>query len=103
MFAFKMARSARFVAFGCLRTNSRLPANIQQKYCDQGGSKALLTTTCPICFARSVCGPGGNPRKAPTFPHSRQDKLEIMEDEGILHEVKHFPCCLQEKYPCSCP
>jgi len=35
--------------------------------------------------------------------HSRQDKLEIIEDEGILHEVKHFPCCLQEKYPCSCP
>jgi hypothetical protein len=36
-------------------------------------------------------------------PHSRQDKLEIIEDEGILHEVKNFPCCLQEKYPCSCP
>jgi hypothetical protein len=35
--------------------------------------------------------------------HSRQDKLEIIEDEGILHEVKNFPCCLQEKYPCSCP
>ena len=35
--------------------------------------------------------------------HLRQDKLEIIEDEGILHEVKHFPCCLQEKYPCSCP
>src|SRR5262245_24970828 len=36
-------------------------------------------------------------------PHSRQDKLEIIEDEGILHEVNNFPCCLQEKYPCSCP
>jgi len=33
----------------------------------------------------------------------RQDKLEIIEDESILHEVKHFPCCLQEKSPCSCP
>ena len=39
----------------------------------------------------------------PLAPHLRQDKLEIIEDEGILHEVKHFPCCLQEKYPCSCP
>ena len=39
----------------------------------------------------------------PLVPHSRQDKLEILEDEGILHEVKHFPCCRQEKYPCSCP
>src|SRR5262245_6118447 len=37
------------------------------------------------------------------LPHSRQDKLEIIEDEGILHESHHFPCCLQEKYPCSCP
>ena len=36
-------------------------------------------------------------------PHRRQDKLEITEDEGILHEVKLFPCCLQEKCPCSCP
>jgi len=35
--------------------------------------------------------------------HSRQDKMEIIEDEGILHEVNNFPCCLQEKYPCSCP
>ena len=35
--------------------------------------------------------------------HSRQDKLEIIENEGILHEVKNVPCCLQEKYPCSCP
>src|SRR5215813_7097327 len=24
-------------------------------------------------------------------PHSRQDKLEIIEDEGILHESHHFP------------
>jgi TAT (twin-arginine translocation) pathway signal sequence len=37
------------------------------------------------------------------YGHSRQDKLEIIEEEGILHESKHFPCCLQEKYPCSCP
>ena len=28
---------------------------------------------------------------------------KIIENEGILHEVKNFPCCLQEKYPCSCP
>ena len=33
----------------------------------------------------------------------RQDKLQIIEDEGILHAVKNFPCCLQEKCPCSCP
>src|SRR5262249_52938235 len=46
--------------------------------------------------AQGGCGRGGG-------PHLRQDKLEIIEDEGILPEVKPFPCWLQEKYPCSCP
>ena len=31
--------------------------------------------------------------------HKRQDKMEIIENEGILHEVKIFPCGLQEKRP----
>jgi hypothetical protein len=48
----------------------------------------------------TVCSPRTGDRRE---PHSRQDKLDIIEDEGILHEVKHFPCCLQEKYPCRCP
>ena len=46
--AFKIARTARLVATGCFRTNSRFPATIQQKYWDQGRSMLLLTTTCPI-------------------------------------------------------
>jgi NitT/TauT family transport system substrate-binding protein len=37
----RIARSARFVATGCLRTNARLPASMQQKYCDQGWSIEL--------------------------------------------------------------
>ena len=40
---------------------------MQQKYWDQGRSTALLTTTCPICLARSSCGCGGKPRKASIF------------------------------------
>jgi signal transduction histidine kinase len=43
--AFRIARSARLVAMGFLRTNSRLPASMQQKYCDHGRSVELLTTT----------------------------------------------------------
>ena len=31
---------------------------MQQKYCDHGRSIALLTTTWPICRARSSCGSG---------------------------------------------
>src|SRR5437867_5455473 len=38
--AFKIARSARLVAIGCLRTNSRLPVAMQQKYCDHGRSRS---------------------------------------------------------------
>jgi len=51
--AFKIARSARLVAMGCLRTNSRWPVAMQQKYCDHGRSTVLLTTTCPTFRARS--------------------------------------------------
>jgi len=46
--AFKIARNARLVATGFLFMNSRLVVAIQQKYCDQGLSIMLLTTTCPI-------------------------------------------------------
>ena len=51
--AFKMARTTRLVATGLLRTNSRLSASMQQKYCDQGRSKAVLTMTWPAWRARS--------------------------------------------------
>src|SRR3546814_9395036 len=44
--------------------NSLFPATRQQKYCDHGRSVVLLTTTCPIPFARSSCGSGGKPRYA---------------------------------------
>ena len=51
--AFRMARTARFVAMGCFRTKSRLPASMQQKYCDHGRSVVLFMITCPIFLARS--------------------------------------------------
>src|SRR6266571_2909996 len=63
-----MARSARLVATGCVRTNSRLPVTMQQKYWDHGRSTALLTTTCPIPFARSSCACGGKAIKASNLP-----------------------------------
>jgi hypothetical protein len=40
-----MARSARLVATGYFRANSRLAIAMQQKYWDQGRSTPLLTTT----------------------------------------------------------
>jgi hypothetical protein len=36
-------------------------------------------------------------------PHKRQDKLYIIENEGILRRVTIFPCRLQEKYPMQLP
>ena len=41
-----------------------LEAIMQQKYCDQGRSSALDTTTWPIFFARSPCGSGGKAIRA---------------------------------------
>ena len=43
--SFRIARNARLVAMGCLRTKSWLPASMQQKYCDHGRSIELFTTT----------------------------------------------------------
>src|SRR5262249_33178413 len=59
-------------------------------------STPIITSTEPRSRERGLHG-------YEWLGHLRQDKLEIIEDKGILHEVKHFPCCLQEKYPCSCP
>src|SRR5215510_4370338 len=66
--AFRIARSALLVAIGYFRTNALFAVIMQQKYCDQGRSIMLLTTTCATCFARSSCGCGGKPRKPSTFP-----------------------------------
>ena len=59
--AFRMARSARLVATGYLWANYRRVYTMQQKYSVQGRYNALLTTTCPICFARSSSVCSGNP------------------------------------------
>ena len=66
--AFRMARTARFVATGCIRTNSRFAVTMQQKYWDQGRSTILLTTTCPICFAAALEGRGGSPGRRRSSP-----------------------------------
>src|SRR6516162_325739 len=65
--ALRMARTARLVATGWLCTNSRLPASMQQKYCDHGRSKVLSTITWPTCRARRSCGWGGKLRTASIF------------------------------------
>ena len=70
--AFKMARTARFVAVGCARTKSRLPESMQQKYCDHGRSSVLLMMTWPILRARSSCGRGGKPIYASTLPSGKK-------------------------------
>src|SRR5215470_14620581 len=66
-----MARSARLVATGCLRTNSRLETTMQQKYCAQGRSTVVLTTTCPIFLVRSSWGSGGKAMKASISPSAK--------------------------------
>ena len=35
--------------------------------------------------------------------HRRQDKLYILEKEGILHKVSLLTCPIQENLLCSCP
>jgi hypothetical protein len=40
---------------------------------------------------------------APLPAHLRQDKLYIKENEGILHEVKLFPCAYRRNLSCNCP
>ena len=35
--------------------------------------------------------------------HRRQDKLYIIENEGILHAVTIFPCAYRRSVSCSCP
>src|SRR4029450_14139278 len=67
----RIARIARLVATGFLLTNSRFAAIMQQKYCDQGRSIVLLTTTCPIFFARSSCVIGGVIINASILPSAR--------------------------------
>src|SRR6266478_6416619 len=66
--ALRMARVTRLVAIGYFRTNSRWPASMQQKYCDQGRSTVLSTITWPTRRACNSCGSGGKPRKPSSFP-----------------------------------
>src|SRR3984893_3978582 len=63
-----MARVTRLVAIGYFCTNSRRPASMQQKYCDQGRSTVLSTITWPTRRACNSCGSGGKPRKPSSFP-----------------------------------
>jgi hypothetical protein len=45
---------------------------MQQKYCDHGRSRALLTMTRPTPRPRKSCGSGGNPRNASIFSRREQ-------------------------------
>ena len=79
-------------------TNSRLPTTMQQKYCDQGRSIALLTTTWPIFFARSSCGPGESrgthrscPRRGAASPRPADASTQVMSLRGIEPDVG-LPC-----------
>src|SRR6516162_5935460 len=92
--ALRMARNARLVAIGFLRTYSRLPASMQQKYCDHGRSTTVLTITWPICRARSSRDSGGLPTNTSTFPLTKSStgadfgattQSRAFDDDG--HEV----------------
>jgi hypothetical protein len=55
---------------------------MQQKYCAQGRSTELFTTTWPILLARISCATGGKQRTASIFPSAKScsrsaDGLEI--------------------------
>ena len=43
------------------------------------------------------------PMGTPPHPIGARISCKSIEKEGILHEVQIFPCCLQEKWLCSCP
>src|SRR5262249_16306184 len=78
-----IARRRRLVATGFLQTKSRCPANMQQKYCDQGRSVALLKMTRPTLRLRNSCGSGGKPRNAAIFP-SANNSMGV--GEGVVIE-----------------
>src|ERR1700721_3328213 len=82
--ALSIARNARLVAAGFLRMKSRLPASTQQKYCDQGRSTELLTTTWPMLRARNSCGSGGKPRNASIF---RSANSSIGGIDGLVTQL----------------
>ena len=64
----RMARIARFVATGYLRTKSLVLAIIQQEYCDHGLSVVVLTRACPSFFCRSSMDSGGLHMNASILP-----------------------------------
>src|SRR5262245_60925610 len=82
---FRIARTARLVATGFFRTNSRFPAIEQQKYRDQGRSVIVLTMTRPTFFARSSCGSGGKAMNPSIFPSVRR---RIDSAEGCVTNLK---------------
>src|SRR5215470_12153620 len=60
---------------------------MQQKYCDQGRSVALLKITRPMLRARSSCGSGGKPRNASIFPSAN--------NSIGLGEILDIPCRIE--------
>src|SRR6516162_2725199 len=61
---------------------------MQQKYCDQGRSTAVLTSTCPTCRARSSWGCGGKPKKASICPCAKSSSGLT---EGSVTQWKSLP------------
>src|SRR5436190_4968985 len=62
---------------------------MQQKYCDQGRSVVMLTTTCPIRCSRSISDAGGAARMASNFPsvRSRAHSAVGFTAQGLVTQV----------------
>src|SRR5689334_644892 len=73
--ALNSARNALLAAIGLLSTYDFGIEAIQQKYCDQGRSRVVLTRTLPAFFRRISCGWGGKARNASTLP-SRNSRID---------------------------
>src|SRR5437867_11877931 len=87
---FRMARTARLVATGCARTNSRLPARTQQKYRDHERSSVLFMITCPILRFRRSGTSSEHASYASSFP-----SLKSVTDSAcdfVTHVVDLFVC-----------
>src|SRR6476620_2925936 len=72
--AFTKDRRTRLVATGYFSMKAVLAKVKQQKYCDQGGSMRLLTTTRPTFFSCNSCDSGGKTRSASILPSLNNSK-----------------------------
>src|SRR5215471_15430601 len=76
---------------------------MQQKYCDHGRSRPLLTITWPTCRARSSCESGGYARNASILPFENRSngltlgsEIQWMSEVGTFAQGTQPPCASRD-------